>query len=456
MNEAATTETSSPWCVLLPLPAVLFVTVCIAHLIVIWKYAVDVPYWDEWEQLTSQALPQGLTWQWLFSQHNEHRIVPTNLLTWLLYRLDGWDIAVNQIVNWGIYCSLVGAVYWLARRFAPELPAWLVLCFLIFLFSPIDHENHSWGIQSQVHFVLLFSLLAIGFLFSVEQTNRQLALGTAAGIMAILSFASGPVIVAGILGAFAVFKFLRIFHSGPEISKQKEFFQLILTVLVLGGAMAIWLLFFEKPAGHPPITLPTRLNFWTYFVNVLSLGFGIERISTPIGMLCFGLVAAAPLFVLFQSLRERKVPESKSWAFLAVVLGVFASIAAISAGRAAFPIITAKSSRYSEIAMLLVPTTFILWAVLLKDVPRWRNLALAFLWLFCFAGFLNNWRLSDYEANRAKKLQALQCIAEYYQQGSGGGCGMIYPAPIPDRLNLARELNVSFYRKLKESGAIPD
>src|SRR4026207_102820 len=122
MNEPATTETSSPWCVLLPLPAVLFVTVCIAHLIVIWKYAVDVPYWDEWEQLTSQALPQGLTWQWLFSQHNEHRIVPTNLLTWLLYRLDGWDIAVNQIVNWGIYCSLVGAVYWPAPRFAPERP----------------------------------------------------------------------------------------------------------------------------------------------------------------------------------------------------------------------------------------------------------------------------------------------------------------------------------------------
>src|SRR5437762_1548710 len=49
------------------------------------KWAVDVPYLDEWEALRSSQLPTGFNWHWLWAQHNEHRILPTNLEVLALY-----------------------------------------------------------------------------------------------------------------------------------------------------------------------------------------------------------------------------------------------------------------------------------------------------------------------------------------------------------------------------------
>jgi hypothetical protein len=77
------------------------------HLVCVWKYAVNVPYWDEWDLFTPTQLPSGLSLRWLFAQHNEHRLVTTRLLIWILYRLDGWNVATHQLVNIVVYGTLL-------------------------------------------------------------------------------------------------------------------------------------------------------------------------------------------------------------------------------------------------------------------------------------------------------------------------------------------------------------
>ena len=58
----------------------------------------------------------------------------------------------------------------------------VVCAFLAFLLSPLLYENHSWGIQSCMHFVVGFFLLAVDQLFRDEASPRRLALGVAAAL----------------------------------------------------------------------------------------------------------------------------------------------------------------------------------------------------------------------------------------------------------------------------------
>jgi hypothetical protein len=105
------------------------------HFHLIWKYAVDVPYEDEWASFEPNQLPSGLSLGGLVVQHNEHRLVTTRLLVWLQYRLNGWNLAIHQIVNFVFYGLILLAIVWLARRDAPEDVGLAVLCFFLVYLS---------------------------------------------------------------------------------------------------------------------------------------------------------------------------------------------------------------------------------------------------------------------------------------------------------------------------------
>src|SRR4051812_46789729 len=129
------------------------VVMFLMHFAIILHYSVNVPFWDEWGAFSDSALPSGLSLKWLFTQHNEHRIVLTKLLTWSLFKFDGWNIALNHAINFMIYgLILFGAItFGVKRRFGEE--AYRVSLFTIpFLLSPINEENHLWAFQSQFHF----------------------------------------------------------------------------------------------------------------------------------------------------------------------------------------------------------------------------------------------------------------------------------------------------------------
>src|SRR3712207_5757020 len=77
------------------------------HLFYVWRNAVNVPAFDEWELFNPDQLPAGLTPGWLFAQHNEHRMATTKLLIWLSYQANGWDVAAHQVLNFLLYGAAV-------------------------------------------------------------------------------------------------------------------------------------------------------------------------------------------------------------------------------------------------------------------------------------------------------------------------------------------------------------
>jgi len=91
------------------------------NIALIGYYAVDVPWWDEWEMFTPGALPAGLSWNWLVARHNEHLIATSKFLVWLLYHLNGWNVAFHIILNFLIYSAILVWLFRFAKMATPKL-----------------------------------------------------------------------------------------------------------------------------------------------------------------------------------------------------------------------------------------------------------------------------------------------------------------------------------------------
>ena len=422
------------------LPLLCFVALYFGHMWVIYQNSVNVPFWDEWVLLRPRGLPSGLSW-WVFEQANEHRIIPTNLLTLLLLYTTGWNHVVSMLVTYALYGVLLAALYVFARKTVPHLPAWVVFAFLAFLLSPINWENHFWGFESSYHFAMLFSLLAAYFLFAGPQTGKRLASGAALAVLATYSFFSGLAVVLVLVALFGLFKICR--------GGRREYLQLAAVALPVLGLMSLYFINYRRVGHHPPAALPHTASFWKFFTNLVSWGFGFETDSVVLGAVCL-LVVLAPLALEVWE-KGWRLPAS-SWAVYAFTLGVLCALAAISVGRANGSG-RAKISRYSDFAMMLVPCAVMVWAIFLKDRPAPRRYVLAALWVFCFVGFSYKWLwFPIYREQADRRREGIRCIQTYYASGGDAVCRTLYTRPLAPMLEEGKRMNLSFYRELQEAG----
>ena len=76
------------------------------QLFYIVNYAVNVPFSDDREALRRGNLECSLNWSWLFHLHNEHRIVPTKILSRSLLRISDLNIVSQIYFNYFIFLAL--------------------------------------------------------------------------------------------------------------------------------------------------------------------------------------------------------------------------------------------------------------------------------------------------------------------------------------------------------------
>lgn len=436
------------------IPLILLVGLFIGHFIVIEKYAVDIPFVDEWFML--EGLSAGLSAQWLFAQHNEHRIVTTKLLIWALYQLNDWNLITHQLLNFILYGLLLIFIVWFAKKTVPPLPAWAMFGFLIFLLSPINFENHSWGFQSQIYFALLFFLAAVYFLFCEAQKPTSLLIGTAMAVLAMYSFAGGLVACLVLLAVFCLFKLMRAFSVADREARRRELIQLGLVLALKVGALALWFVDYHKVEYHPPLALPHTLLFWRYFLNMVSWGFGFEDIAARWGAVCLLIILVPVAGAIWKNWRRRQQLPSSAWAVFVVIFALLGALAAITMGRAGsnLLLVEGKRSGFAEFGMMLIPFTVLAWSIFLRDRPKLKAPLVAGLWLFCFLGFWNNWSWFDpyYSGRAQERMASLECVKRYYEQGGDAHCMAYLPQiSISPQLELAKELNLSFYQDIQNA-----
>jgi hypothetical protein len=423
--------------------------ICIAvffiHLAVIHRYAVNIPYWDDWAMVAGGA--PSLSPTWLLEQHNEHRIPLNKIFVWLEFHLNGWNYVVHLLLDFLIYGLILIVIWLFARKMAPQVPSWIILGFIFFLLSPINWFNHFMADQSAAHFYLLFFFLSSYFLFDKRQRWLNLIAGFAAAVLTIYSLGPGVVSIVALLIAFCLFKGWRVYSARPN-ERPRELLQLLLTVGLVGAGLFSWTIGFVKPTYHPPLTFPYTKVFWQVFLNLVSLGFGVQQLSSKWGAVCL-LIVLTPILV--QVWKSKGRLSSAQWAIFALVLGILANAAAISMGRAAFGITASKSERYIELVLPLIPLSAMNWALFLQGHNKLRGTALAGLWIFCSLTFLHNWDFTVYRDAAVDRRAGVECVKGYYEGRRPALCPMLLPEthPFARILDTGKKLNFSYYRDMR-------
>lgn len=428
--------------------------ICVAlwHYALIWLYAVDVPHWDEWEAFHGrEQLPNQISWSWLIAQHNEHRILLTRLQTWLLMKLDHWDLATQIRLNFLIFLSLVGLLIWIIRRTVPKAPGWfLALCFLSQL-SGLPIENHTWGFQSQFHFTLLALFCAVILMISPRPSWLRIFFGLFAMVLAMFSFSAGLSGSVMVIGTFVIHRWFMI-QGRAGFDVRREIGLIIFVIATWAAAVAYYLTDY-LPTTHAPPVFPYQFRFWEHFSNLLALGFGYTWVDSRVAILCATLVLAPVILctvtICRRSTRQAFAPES--YRLLSVYLVVLTALAAISIGRGGFDLINSKASRYAEFASLLIPCALTLWLVNNSSsspapvqVKRWF---LILTILTTGMGLCRHWDLAaKYQKIADQRKVGRDCALATLAGQANGFCPSIYPDIISDRLKIAKDLGVSFTR----------
>jgi hypothetical protein len=408
------------------------------HFWVVWSTAVDVPSHDEWSLLCSDGLPAANSLEWFFRFHAEHRIVTTKLLIWMLYQVNGWDLVVHAVVNFLLYGMLLLLMFTTCRRISPETPAWVVLAFLFFLLSPINYENHYRPFQSQFHFALIFVLIGVRCLFDERQRAWMLLTGAAALIVAAYSLAAGLLAAFAALVAFSAHKYARAHSAG---SRRTDARQWLLVVSLSAMPLAAWFLGYSPHPAHPPISWPWKAEFWGCFLDLFSLGLGVDTPSLFSGIALAAVLVAPWLIVAWRG----RQTDPRTATLVSLALASVAIFAAVAMGRAGFGPGQAKSSRYSELAMFGMIWAVLGWAKALEHDPRLRSRVLVALWLVCFFGFADNWDFGVYGVQQRARLRDVAAIRA--QCLNPNAC----PNPeYREMLENARRLNLSFYRRCEK------
>jgi hypothetical protein len=408
----------------------------------IWKFAIDIPYWEEWEFFEPQALQNGLSWQWLFCHFgtNKQIMVFTKLVAWLNFKLFSLDFVKLKVFNYIIFgCALVALGKFKLRVVGRKGFEFFPL-FLIFMVSPIAYEVHIASFQSGEVFVLLFSLGMLNYAISLDKGLKSTLFFSLCAVLAMFSMHAGLVAALVVLLCRTLYLAAHLMQKGQDLRTGLR--NILVSWGIVASGIVYWLHDFSKSAESQPWLLPTEGKFWDQFLNLLSFGFGFE-IAQPIpGAVCLVLLLL-PIVLLLQKKETRW--QAATWQVMAAILAILAVLSLITLGRGNM-IGSIKLSRYALYAFPLIPFASLAWWLVLKTRVR-QCAGLALLWCFCAAAYWNDWGYGVYADLRQTELLNIECVARYLAGTGDGLCPGTHPLPIGNFFANAKKLDIHFTRQ---------
>ena len=435
---------------LVKLPLLFCIGLFLFHLSVIQRFAVNIPNRDDWTMFSGDNHPASLDGAWLYQLNNEHRTATTRFFVWLQFEVNGWNIRTHLLIDFIIYGLFLAWLVWFARKVAPDVSTWIICAFAVFLLSPIIWIEHFMAYPVAVHFWILFFFISAYFLLSKGQKWVWLLVGCVTSILSIYSFASGVATSFVLLFAFWIFRGLGIYRASGKKERSREIWQLLLVTGLIGGALIGWIVGYEKPLYHGPLTFPYTWSFWRFLLNLVSGGFGIGRISSFWGMICL-LIILTP--ICGEVWKQRGRLSGAPWLAFATVAALLGNLALISMGRASFGVEQSRAIEYVEHGMPLIILSVLNWSVFLRERKRMRVAVITGLWLFCCFTFRNDWDFGVYRSASVERTENVRCVMAYYEGTGDGRCPKTYPVELHpffvQLMEQARRLNASFYQEMR-------
>jgi hypothetical protein len=170
-------------------------------IVLLWKYAIDVPLWDSWwmAPIVAHSYDGTLSWHELWVPHNEHRPLFSRVILLCLARLTHWqpkyEIAANVVCGAGLFAAFVK----LSRDALAQaegncshtdalVPALSLLAFSL-------TQWHNWICGWQIQFLLNASAVYWGLvaLTTTEVRWHSLIFAVAMGVVSSFTLASGMI-----------------------------------------------------------------------------------------------------------------------------------------------------------------------------------------------------------------------------------------------------------------------
>jgi len=340
--------------------------------------AVNVPYWDEWNDelggifLKSHA--GSLSFADFWAQHNESRFVLPRLIFLLLGNFSHWNLCREVAFTFLLAGGAAAMVFWLGRKTLAGRPVAAWLAFFIaslLIFSPTQYQAWLWGMELILYLPLVCILASLLVLQTTFAWRTKLFVCGALATASTYSFSNG------LLAWVALFPVLFLAGGWAGLQKQSR-------------AALLWLLAFIANVAFyfQDYQFPPSPGFWRMLcldplrvVEYLFAFLGGPLVNQNSGNeVTAGIVIGGVQLTLFIAVgvfifRWRKNPAlmERVWPWL--TLGGYGVLSALLAttGRAAFGAEQALSPRYGIFGVCLTVALVYLVPILIFNRPAPDN-----------------------------------------------------------------------------------
>ncbi len=377
---------------------------------------LPLPFWDEWttpgENLVSWC-NGTLTFQELYSQHNESRKFFPRLLYLALAGMGGWDVRKEMAFLFVSVCVISALFYRLMRDTPAAMPwaalvAWIAATFLCFSF--VQLENFLWGVQLEVFVPGLAVLVVASINLSGLSIARKSFWNAAFALLATYTAAHGMLL--WVLG----FPLLAREENGADRQ----------TLLSYGGyllcaatAVGFYFVGYERPTPHPEMLAGGSgvLKLGHYFL----LWVGSYFKSTLVDPLTAGAIAFVILVVCLAG-TAFLLRGAHRWRtfYPALLLTAYACLTAglTAVGRVGFGLEQALAFRYRAYSLFfylaIVALLFAIYCSRFQDArAAGRRLFLSGCALVGLAALVG-WIACYVDASRQRELVAARNLTLLY------------------------------------------
>lgn len=368
-----------------------------------------MPFWDHWDTVADYQhyVAEGLDWERVVELHNEHRLVLSNLLNLVDYRLFRGLGLFLIAVNVALSCA---AAYLLCRcsgttRLHPT-SAWVLLSCLAMGTSVTQIGSLAWPSQTALFIVLVLAILSFRAYQRVVAGHGEGSVNmgwllAAWGLAALASFSYGN-------GPMAWVVLLLMGHI------MRYPWRVRLATLAVGACViALYFVGYHRPEHHPPLTLALRDPWGVLTYVALYATNAVQKVGHPLQLLLGTALAAYLGGELVRAVTSREAPERDRVLPLGVAAFLLGTIAITAIGRLAIQGPSqANSTRYTTygLFLLLSAVLLLMWRVERPEIRRaMLPASLGTLVLLCtWSGVLGP-PLSEARVFKRARLQVMLC-----------------------------------------------
>jgi hypothetical protein len=341
-------------------------------LALVYHYGVNVPTWDDWDMVPTLTGHQPVTWQWLWSQHNEHRVPLPRLIMLAVMKPFGPDFRGGMYFNVFSAALLAAVLMLVARRLRDtHRTRWADAFFPVLLLNWAQGLNFLWGWQVE----FFTSTLLAGGALAAAAWGPRLTRGAAVTLFACLALAAmcgahGIALLPAMIVYFILIAAIR-WRSAPHGGAERQHhpapplvLPITLAILLL-ALIAFYMYGYHAVPWHPKrIAISAMLITWLQFLT-MSFGSAI-RPAWPVTGILMALLAVGTAWLLIVTFRRRP-DQRERIAGIFFFCGAMVTLA-VGIGMSR----DGLEPRYITLAVPIAAAAYLAWEAYGRDAhPKW-------------------------------------------------------------------------------------